>query len=84
MVSENDSYRPLYRFWLTSRLNQTTRDLIEKNRQYLWAFGDNSKGQRALSVLLKKDLIDMPEVSYVPAQSKDGYDIGYIASVVSG
>jgi hypothetical protein len=83
-ISDNDSIRPLYRQWVQSRLNLATRDNIEKNRQYLWAFGDNSKGQRALSVLLKKDLIDSPEVAYVPAQSKDGYDIGYINSIVSG
>lgn len=83
-VSDNDSFRPAYRLWTQSRLNQTSREIIEKNRQYLWAFGDNSKGQRALSILLKKDFIDTPEVSYVPAQSKDGFDIGYITSIVSG
>jgi len=45
----------------------STVEQIEKNHHYLWAFGDNSKGHRALSVLQKKDIIDLPEVSYVPA-----------------
>jgi 5-formyltetrahydrofolate cyclo-ligase len=52
--------------------------MIEKNRHYLWAFGDNTKGQRALSVQLKKDIIDFPDVAFVPAESRLGDAIGYI------
>ncbi|MFO0116337.1 MAG: hypothetical protein ACK521_01500 [bacterium] len=47
---DDESVRPLYKYWVRSRLNTTSREIIEKNRHYLWAFGDNSKGQRALSV----------------------------------
>lgn len=81
---DDESTRPIYKIWIRSRLNTTTREMIEKNRHYLWAFGNNNKGQRALSVQLKKDIIDFPDVSFVPSESKLGDAIGYITEIVSG
>ena len=74
----------LRRAWALSKVNAMQTETITKNNLYLWAFGENSKGMRALSVQIKKDVIDLPEVAYVPDVNKLGDEIGNVIKIVTG